>query len=84
MALDLKTYNRLKTAVDAKQKEADQCQGAFDLAMKQLKTDFDCDTIEEAKAKLARLEEKETAAKEAFEAKLTEFQKEWGHVISVT
>lgn len=83
MSLDLKAYTKLKTAVDEKQKEAERASGAFEQAMKQLKADFDCDNVDEAKELLAKLERKEAAAEADFATKLKEFQKEFGHIINV-
>lgn len=80
--ISVKKYNELKEAVEAKQQAAERAQGAFDQALKQLQTEFKCATIDEAKAKLVELQKKEEAAAAAFEAKLKEFQEEYGHVFN--
>ena len=80
--ISLSEYQKLSAAVEAKQQEAQRAQGAFEQASKQLKTDFDCDTIEAAKALLVTLEAKEQEAADAFNASLAEFKEEYGHVLN--
>jgi hypothetical protein len=52
--INLKEYEALKTATDKAKSDADRAEGAYDTALKQLKTEFDCRTPEEAKTKLGR------------------------------
>lgn len=79
-SIGLKEYTRLKDAVNDKQVALERARGAFDQGVKQLKEDFGCDTVEEAKELLATLEKKEAAAQIAFTEKLAEYQKDYAHV----
>ena len=80
--ISVKEYQRLKDEVDTKQREADRASGAFDEAVKKLKSEFGVENIEEAKELLAKLEKQETEAAEAFDKKLKEFEDEFGHLFS--
>ena len=81
--IDLKTYNKLKAAVDEKQSEADKAAGAFEQALLQLKKEFGCSTVEEAKIKLAELEEKEKVTAKAYEKCLAEFIEKYGDALNI-
>lgn len=74
---ELKKYMDLKRRVEKAQQEADKAQGAFDQVMKELKKDFECSTLEEAKKKLVSLQKQEKKAKEAFEEAVEEFEEKW-------
>lgn len=84
MPLDLTTFQKLQNAVDEKQRQADRAQGAYDQAMAQLKTEFGCATLADAKTKLAELEKQEKAATAAYEKALAAFLAEHGEKLGIT
>lgn len=74
--MDLKKYAALKEKVESLHSQRDRAQGALDQLHVELKRDFGCKTLEEAKEKLgklskeqAKLEREFTQALEAFETK---------------
>ena len=73
----LDKYLNLKKRVETAQQEADKAEGALSEVMKQLKRDFDCDTLNEAKRKLKQLKKKEESSKKDFDAALEEFEEKW-------
>ena len=75
---DLKRYNELKEKVEDIQKKADRAQGNLDQIMKQLKNDFDCDDLEEAKAILDKLEKELEETESEFDEAISEFEEKWG------
>ena len=78
MSKDLmKNYNRLKRKADEAQQTADKAEGALEQVMKQLKKEFDCDSIEKAEKKLEQLKKQESKAKKEFETSVQEFEEEW-------
>ena len=78
MALDLPRFNSLKSSADAARREAAQAEGALRQLMRQLKDDFDCDTLEEAEAKAAKAERDAAKAERKAETAMAEFEKQWG------
>jgi len=74
---NLNDYLKLKKKVELAQTEADQAEGALGEVMKQLKKDFSCSTLKEAKQKLKKLEKQKTSSKEEFEEALEKFEEDW-------
>jgi len=75
---DLKRYNELKERVEDAQKKSDRAQGNLDQIMKQLKNDFDCDDLDEAKDMLEKLEKELKKTEGEFDKAVLEFEKKWG------
>lgn len=75
---DLKTLERMKKKAETLQAEANRAQGAVEAGLKELKKHYDCDDLEEAEELLAVLQDKEAAAKKAFEKSVKEFEDKWG------
>jgi DNA repair ATPase RecN len=74
----LKQYNQIKRQVEEAQKKADQAEGALNQIMKQLKTEFGCKTLEEAEAKLRKLNQETKLSSKEFEKALIDFNEKWG------
>lgn len=74
MSISTQEYQQLKRAVDDKQRASDKASGAFESLMKRLKTEFDCDSIDDAKAKLADLRKQEARADKEFNTAFDEFK----------
>lgn len=75
---DLKRYNELKEKVEDAQKKADRAQGNLDQIMRQLKSDFDCDDLEEAKEVLGKLEKELEETESEFDEAISGFEEKWG------
>lgn len=78
MPLDLARFNRLKESADDAKRETAQAEGALRQLMRQLKDEFDCDSLEEAEEKAAKAERDAAKAEKKYETALTEFEKKWG------
>ena len=63
-------YERLKQEVAEHNSAADRAQGRLDAAMKTLKDDFGCDTLEDAREKLRRAQEKLETLEEELNVEL--------------
>ena len=75
--LKLKKYMNLKKRVEQAQQEANRAEGALEQVMKQLKEEFGCITLEDAKKKLKSLEKQEQKARTDFEEAMEEFEEKW-------
>ena len=78
---NLEKYLTLKKKVESAQTEADQAEGALGEVMKQLKKEFECDTLKEAKKKLKQLEKQKESSKEEFEEAVEKFEDDWSEEI---
>lgn len=82
MSVSTQEYQQLKRAVDDKQREADKAAGAFESLTKRLKTEFGCDSVDDAKAKLAALRKQEAKADKDFNSALDEFKRKHPDLLS--
>lgn len=73
-----KQYREIQEEATEARSAYEQAKGALAQLESQLKKDFDCSTIEEAKKKLTRLEKEEKEATEIFNRKWKKYQKTWG------
>jgi len=81
VAIDLKRYNALKERADEAKRAADKAAGVLDQLKAQIKEEFGCDTIKEARILLASLTEQQDKAEQAFAEKLAAFEQEFGEVL---
>ena len=77
MTIKLDKYLALKRRVESAQQKADQADGAIGEVMKQLKKEFGCSTLNEAKRKLKQLEKQEVESKEKFDSAVEKFENDW-------
>lgn len=77
MSDTLEDYRRLKKDIESAKAEHQRAQGALDQLKAQLKREFDCDTIKEAKVKLAELETASEDAKKKFEKAMKDYERKW-------
>ncbi len=75
--MDLQKYEELKRKVDGHNRQVDRAAGALDEKMSQLKEEFKCETVQELKELIAKLEKKEESEMEMFESRLKEFKEKW-------
>ena len=76
--MDVKRYTELKNTVDRLQRDHDRAEGVLSGLMSRLKQEHDCDTLEEAKAKLKQLERKAQEAEQRADEALAEFEESYG------
>lgn len=72
-----KQYQELKSTAETARKSADEAAGAHKQLLKQLKEEFDCETVKEAKVLLAKLEREESEANTALSKAMAAYEKEW-------
>ena len=77
MPISEKEFRQLKDEVEQAKSDADKAKGALDQLMSQLKEEFDCDNLEEAKTLLKDFEKKRSKAAEEFEREMKTYQKKW-------
>jgi predicted transcriptional regulator len=70
-------FEKLKQEVEQARTEAERAQGARDQLMARLKNEFDCDSLEDAKVKLADLKKKKEVAEKLFEKQLRQYKAKW-------
>lgn len=80
--ISMKEYERLKKQEEEAARERDQAIGAKETYLKQLKDDFGCRTVEEAKALLASKQKEQDKLKRTIEKKLETFDEKHGEEIS--
>lgn len=73
----LDKYLSLKKQVETAQQKADQAEGALGEVMKQLKKEFGCNTLNDAKRKLKQLKKQSESSKEEFQTAFEKFEEDW-------
>ena len=76
--IDLKEYSRLKEIVESHQRKADRSIGASEQLKQQLKKEFKCSSLEEAKSLLTDLGIGEAECEREYNLGMTKFKKEYG------
>lgn len=80
--ISLKEYEALRARQEDLQRRAERQKGARDEILKQLQKDFGCSTLKEARAKLAKMQEKEELLKAEFVKKLDALKDKWKHLLT--
>jgi len=75
--MDISRYNKLKREVEEAQKAHDKAEGAIEELLKQLKYQFNCETIKEAIVLQKKLKIKKQKAEMEYEKELNQFEEEW-------
>lgn len=73
----LDKYLRLKEKVDTAQQEADQAEGAHKEVMNQIKDEFGCNSLNEAKRVLKQKRKQEGTSKAKFDDAFEQFEEDW-------
>lgn len=79
--MNLTEYQELKDRVDTAQQRADRARGAYEQQLKQLKEEFGCATVKEARAKLLELGEREKELQAKLNSQLKRFEKKWSDAL---
>lgn len=70
-------FRQLRQAHENAKSEAERAEGALTQLMSQLKSEFGCDSLEEAQEKLRKLQKQQAREKEALEVAVAEYEKKW-------
>lgn len=70
-------FEQLQREVKSASQAAERAAGALEEATRTLKEKFKCNSLKEAKSKLAKLTRTATQAEEAFEQAFTEYETKW-------
>lgn len=80
--IDLNEYNYLKQKIDKLKTQAERSRGALEQKLKELRTKFNCESIDEAVKLLKNLKEEATVAEKSYHEALEEFKRQWGDRLS--
>ncbi len=78
--MDLK-YERMKAEVERLKRESARAEGALEQLMNRLQEEFDCESIEEAQAKLEELDRAAKKAEKKCDKAWKEFEENFGHLL---
>lgn len=76
--IDINEYNRLKQQHEAAKQARAQAEGALKPQYARLETEFQCTTLDAARAKLAELKAQQAEALATYQAKFAEYQAQYG------
>jgi intergrase/recombinase len=79
IALD--DYAALKRKIESLKRDKDKAEGALEQILEQMKTEFEVNSIEEAKEMLASLQAKELSVMNKYVKAKKEFEKKWKDVL---
>jgi predicted nucleic acid-binding Zn-ribbon protein len=80
--LTLDDYQALKRSVEELTRRRDEAKGALAQVMKDIRKDFGCKTLKEAKTLLRKLQEKEQKLYKKYTRAKAEFEEKWKEVLS--
>lgn len=76
--MDAKEFVRLKERVEVLQRKADRAEGALEQWHQQLRKEFGCRSVDEARKTLADLEQQEQQLDEEYQKTVQVFERKWG------
>lgn len=79
--MNLKEITELKEKVEQAQRTADEARGEIRAAEKQLKDDFDCDSVEEAKKLLKKWQKKLEADEQTLQEEKEAYKEKYADVL---
>lgn len=77
MSSNLDKFVKLKKRVEEAKQEADKAEGALAQVLKQLKSEFGCNSLGDAEKKLEQLEKEKKIAKRRFDKAVNVFEESW-------
>jgi hypothetical protein len=81
MPIDLRKFERLKRETEDARRQKDQAAGALSQAMKQLKDELGCETLDEAKDLERKLSKQLSRAEKDYNQELETFEEKWEEVL---
>ena len=82
MAIDLEQYQKLKDKVDKLQRESDRAEGALEEVMKELASEFKCDSLSQAEKLATKLRKESDEAEKDYQEALDKFEEKWEDVLN--
>lgn len=76
--MDLREYQRKKAELEQIQRNADRIEGVLDREQERLKSDYNCDSIKEARKLLEAEERKLERTEQEYQDLLSAFDNKWG------
>lgn len=73
------TYQEARAALQAEHEAAQQAEGAYQQVLKQIKEQYGCGTLEEARALLVKMDKKSEEAERIYNEELNKFRGKWSH-----
>lgn len=70
-------YRALREEVEEAKQQAERAAGALEQLTEQLKQEYGCENIKQAKKKLAELEEQAQEAEDAFNKAYSDYKRKW-------
>lgn len=74
----LHAFLKLKETVEKCQRKADRAEGVCDQLLNQLQKEYGCDSLEAAKAKVAKLKTKQVREEKEAKERAAEFEEKFG------
>lgn len=74
----IKRYQEIKAKAEKLQREADRAAGIAEAKKAELKNEFGCNSLKEAKELLKQYETEEKETRAEFEKALADFEENWG------
>lgn len=81
--MDVREFQQLKKKVENLQSQADREQGVLERLQGQLKSEYGCSSLKQAKQLLAEREVEKDVAEQEFEAALREFKEHFGEFLGI-
>ena len=75
--IDATEFEKLKSKLDKVEQRKQRAEGALEQQLKQLKTEFKCNSIEEAQLKLKELKREQKQLETKFETAFKKFSREY-------
>lgn len=79
--MNLSDYNQIKEAAETLKTKRDRAVGAYNEAAKQLRENWECNTISEAREKLKKMRAKHEELGQKLEQHIKDFKKAWVHLL---
>lgn len=75
--MNLQQILALKNKVESLRRKADEMKGAQDQLQKQLKKDYGCETVEDARKLLRKMKKEQEKLEKQYEEEMNRFHKKW-------
>ena len=75
--LSKEEFEKLKREVDQAHAESERAKGARDQLMRRLHDEFECDSLEEARTLLKKIQRQKDEAMKTFDEKMSDYRRKW-------
>lgn len=80
--MDVREYERIKKRVDELERESAKAVGARDQLLEQLKEEFGCKSLKDAKSLAVKMRKELDEAEQVYENELARFKEKWKEVLT--